>query len=118
MKSNIKIILSALALATAIPADAQSLYPGQHEGKLHIPVAAELKAKCFDLKDVRLLPSRFKENMDRDSAWMASISTNRLLHSFRNNAGVYADKEGGYMTVSLTVIFAVIPPDIFCQRMP
>ena len=35
----------------------------------------------------------------RDSAWMMSIGIDRLLHSFRTNAGVYAGKEGGYMTV-------------------
>ena len=37
--------------------------------------------------------------MMRDSAWMTSIATNRLLHGFRNNAGVFAGREGGYMTV-------------------
>ena len=50
----------------------------------------------FALKDVRLLPSRFQRNMQRDSAWMASIPVNRLLHSFRNTAGVYSALEGGY----------------------
>ena len=58
-----------------------------------------MKVKSFDLKDVRLLPSRFRENMMRDSMWMASIEVNRLLHSFRTNAGVFAGREGGYMTV-------------------
>ena len=50
----------------------------------------------FALKDVRLLPSRFQRNMQRDSAWIASIPVNRLLHSFRNTAGVYSGLEGGY----------------------
>ena len=45
------------------------------------------------------MPSRFRDNMMRDSAWMTSIATNRLLHGFRNNAGVFAGREGGYMTV-------------------
>ena len=53
----------------------------------------------FRLDEVKLLPSRFQENMKRDSAWIASIDVNRLLHSFRNNAGVFTSKEGGYMTV-------------------
>ena len=53
----------------------------------------------FALKDVRLLPSRFQRNMQRDSAWIASIPINSLLHSFRNTAGVYSSKEGGYMTM-------------------
>jgi len=34
--------------------------------------------------------------MQRDSAWIASIPVNRLLHSFRNTAGVYSALEGGY----------------------
>lgn len=50
----------------------------------------------FALKDVKLLPSRFQRNMQRDSAWIASIPVNRLLHSFRNTAGVYSALEGGY----------------------
>ena len=54
----------------------------------------------FTLKDVRLLPSRFQRNMQRDSAWIASIPVNSLLHSFRNTAGVFSSKEGGYMTMS------------------
>ena len=37
--------------------------------------------------------------MLQDSAWMTSIDVNRLLHSFRTNAGVFAGREGGYMTV-------------------
>ena len=53
----------------------------------------------FALTDVKLLPSRFQRNMQRDSAWIASIPVNRLLHSFRNTAGVFSSKEGGYMTM-------------------
>ena len=50
----------------------------------------------FALADVKLLPSRFQRNMQRDSAWIVSIPVNRLLHSFRNTAGVYSALEGGY----------------------
>ena len=53
----------------------------------------------FKLNEVKLLPSRFQENMKRDSAWIQSIDVNRLLHSFRNTAGVFSSKEGGYMTM-------------------
>lgn len=88
-----------VCLAMAGTSLAQSVYPGQHEGKLKKENAIELKAESFDLRDVRLLPSRFRDNLLRDSAWMVSISTERLLHSFRTNTGVYAGREGGYMTV-------------------
>lgn len=50
-------------------------------------------------KDVRLLPSRFQRNMQRDSAWIASLPVQSLLHSFRNTAGVYSGLEGGYDAV-------------------
>ena len=56
----------------------------------------QVVAQPFALKDVKLLPSRFQRNMQRDSAWIASIPVNRLLHSFRNTAGVYSALEGGY----------------------
>ena len=56
----------------------------------------QVQVKPFALTDVKLLPSRFLRNMQRDSAWIASIPVDRLLHSFRNTAGVYSGKEGGY----------------------
>jgi hypothetical protein len=59
-------------------------------------VASEQSVQPFALTDVKLLPSRFQRNMQRDSAWIASIPVNRLLHSFRNTAGVYSALEGGY----------------------
>lgn len=79
--------------------NAQSVYPGQYEEKFSVKTCVPVAAECFDLQDVRLLPGRFRENMERDSAWMVSIGTDRLLHSFRTMAGVYAGREGGYMTV-------------------
>lgn len=56
----------------------------------------QTEAEGFSLSDVRLTESRFRENMQRDSAWMCSLPTARLLHSFRNNAGVFSALEGGY----------------------
>ena len=57
------------------------------------------KCQPFTMSQVHLLPSRFQENMKRDSAWMMSIPVNRLLHSFRNTSGAFSSREGGYMTV-------------------
>ena len=51
------------------------------------------------MNKVHLLPSRFQENMKRDSAWMMSIPVNSLLQSFRNTSGAFSSREGGYMTV-------------------
>lgn len=78
---------------------AQSIYPGQHSGKIKKETVAPVQVKSFDLKDVRLLPSRFRENMERDSIWMTSIDCKQVLHSFRTNAGIYSGREGGYMSI-------------------
>lgn len=58
-----------------------------------------MKCQPFRMNQVRLLPSRFQENMKRDSAWMMSVSVNSLLQSFRNTSGAFSSREGGYMTV-------------------
>lgn len=99
MKMNKKMILMAGYIVASATLNAQSVYPGQHRGKLKQETTVPVRVESFDLQDVRLLPGRFYDNMQRDSAWMVSIGINRLLHSFRNNAGIYADREGGYMTV-------------------
>ncbi|MCW0482391.1 glycoside hydrolase family 127 protein [Gaoshiqia sediminis] len=78
---------------------AQSHYPGQHEDKLTIKESAPIKAYAFEMSDIILLPSRFTENMERESHWIMSLGVDRLLHSFRTNAGVYAGLEGGYDSV-------------------
>lgn len=94
-----KILTIALSLLTLQTVNSQSVYPGMFESEQKINASIEYPVKCFNLNDVRLLPSRFKENMDRDSVWMVSIDVNRLLHSFRTTAGVFSGREGGYMTV-------------------
>ncbi len=96
MKRSIIILF---IIISTLSARAQSLYPGQAEEKIVVGNKAKFAAEAFELNDVRLLPSRFRENMERDSAWMMSLDCNRLLHSFRTNAGLFSSREGGYMTV-------------------
>lgn len=90
------LVAFVIAGAMAGGVCAQSVYPGQHRGKLKVADTAQSKVRAFDLKDVRLLPGRVHDNLRRDSAWMANISINRLTHSFKNNAGIFAGLEGGY----------------------
>lgn len=99
MNSISRIIIFVSILASTVYAYSQSIYPGVAPEKVRIPVKGTVKAESFDLKDVSLLDSRFHDNLRRDSAWLASLSTDRLLHSFRTTAGVPAGREGGYMTV-------------------
>jgi DUF1680 family protein len=96
--STIKTYLaSAICLVIYIQLSyAQSHYPGQHTGKFAIADKLTPAVYSFDLQDVRLADSRFKQNMKREQAWLLSIDVNRLLHSFRTNAGIYSGNEGGY----------------------
>ena len=91
-------------ITLCVEADGDETYkPAVQELNLMPAVLEEkrpvLKAKPLPPSDVRLLPGRFTENRQRDSAWIMSVSVDRLLHSFRTTAGVYAGNEGGYMTV-------------------
>jgi len=93
-----KNFLCAALLFAGISADlsAQSHYPGQHAGKFKVADQLKPAVSAFDLKDVRLLDSRFSQNMEREQKWLSSIDTKRLLHSFQTNAGIYSGNEGGY----------------------
>ncbi|KDN56230.1 glycoside hydrolase family 127 protein [Flavobacterium seoulense] len=93
----IKYLVFALGLSISM--NAQSHYPGQHNGKLKLDDTKNAKVLAFNLQDVKLLDSPFKDNMLRESKWIMNISTSRLLHSFRTNAGAYSGNEGGYFAV-------------------
>ncbi len=93
---SLKSVLSSFALCACVSSvSAQSVYPGLFPEKFSVKNEVAFASECFDLKDIRLLPGRFRENLERDSAWMVSIGVNQLLHSFRTTAGVYAGREGG-----------------------
>lgn len=88
-----------LVVGLSINIYGQSHYPGQHEGKLKMDDTKNVKVLGFNLQDVKLLDSPFKDNMMRESKWIMDISTKRLLHSFKTNAGVFSSQEGGYFTI-------------------
>jgi DUF1680 family protein len=75
-----------------------SQYVGQFSSLQTIEPKVQIKAYSFDLRDVKLLDSRFKDNMERDGKWLLSIDNNRLLHSWRVNAGMetHAKPLGGW----------------------
>jgi len=93
-----KVFIGFLLL-NAFAVVAQSHYPGQHVGMFAIEDKLKPVLYSFDLQDVKLLDSRFKQNMEREQSWLLSIDTKRLLHSFRVNAGVYDVNEGGYFEI-------------------
>lgn len=77
-----KIVAGFLLFGLSGHLFSQSVYPGLFVGTIKKRVVPPMKVQSFNLKDVRLLPSRFRDNMMRDSAWMVSIGANQLLHSF------------------------------------
>jgi uncharacterized protein len=88
-----KIIFIALISGLLILRQASAQYIGQHQNIVSVPTKIAVKASSFDLEDVRLLDSRFKQNMDREGEWMLSLPVERLLHSFRVNAGLLTLKK-------------------------
>jgi DUF1680 family protein len=87
MMKKISVFLSLLALPILLHAQ----YVGQHKDAVKISPKIDIKAYGFDLQDVKLLDSRFKDNMQREGQWMLSLPVERLLHSFRINAGMLTD---------------------------
>ena len=88
--------LSLTVLSFPVCLLAQSHYAGQHHNKFLLKDKLKPAVESFDLQEVRLQAGRFKENMEREQKWLLSIENKKLLHSFRNNAGVFSGREGGY----------------------
>jgi uncharacterized protein len=86
MKKIIFLFVTSFLILNIFEAKCQ--YPGQYKDKIKMETKIPLKAYSFNLQDVRLLNSPFKEHMERDGKWLLSIDNKRLLHSFRLNAGI------------------------------
>ena len=103
MKNNlfpVKGVYLVLILALLL-FNSSSIFPqyvGQFSANQTIKPKIQVKAYSFNLSDVKLLGSRFKDNMERDGKWLLSIDINRLLHSWRVNAGMetHAKPLGGW----------------------
>lgn len=81
-------LLIATILCVFSPIRSFSQYAGQFSANQVIKTQVSIKANSFDLSDVKLLDSRFKENMERNGKWLLSISNKRLLHTWRIYAGI------------------------------
>src|SRR5215213_2518851 len=59
-----------------------------------------IKAKPFNLKQVRLLDGIFKDNMQRDQNYLLQLEPDRFLHMFRITAGLSSNAQpyGGWET--------------------
>lgn len=85
------LVLSLSALLAVAQATAQS---GGTPNRIKVP----LKVLPFHLTDVRLLDGPFRDAMLRDQHFLLGIDLDRLLYSFRANAGlpVSAQPYGGW----------------------
>ena len=75
-------------LTTAEFAQAQSYVPEWNDTRMKVKAQTEIKAYTFDLKDVALLESPFKQAMQVDAAYLLSIEPDRLLSAFRSHSGL------------------------------
>ena len=68
------------------------------DGKLKAANKVPLKVSAFPLRDVRLLDGPFKHAMELDRTYLLSLEPDRLLHTFRLNAGLRSSAEplGGW----------------------
>ncbi len=80
-----------IVLLMTISLTGQAQYAGQEAVAYRIPISIPIKAESFDLRDVRLLESPFIDNMTREGTWLLSLPVDRLLHSFRVNAGLLTE---------------------------
>ena len=68
------------------PATADGL--SRKDPKVEVANKVPLRAWAFDLRDVRLLDGPFKHAQELDRRYLLSLDTDRLLHTFRINAGL------------------------------
>ncbi|WP_183558859.1 glycoside hydrolase family 127 protein [Mucilaginibacter sp. SP1R1] len=75
-------------LITTEMAQAQSYVPEWNDTRMKVKNQTEIKAYTFDLKNVKLLESPFKQAMQVDAAYLLSIEPDRLLSGFRSHSGL------------------------------
>lgn len=80
-----KIPVALLLCASNL--SAQSYVPLYQENRMAVEPQIEIKAYPITLQQVRLLDGPFKNAMDADRNWLLSLSPDRFLHRFHQNAG-------------------------------
>ncbi len=100
MRKKLLFSLSLIMLTISLFAQ----YPGQFESKQKVNTLVPAKATSFELHEVKLLNSPFKNAMDKDIAYLLAIEPYRLLHRFYANAGLptKGDVYGGWESMGLS----------------
>lgn len=83
---KIRVVASACVLMVGLAASRSSLLLAQQPTKVANKIT--LKAVGFPLTDVRLLEGPFHDAMLRDQQYLLALDVDRLLHTFRTNAGL------------------------------
>ena len=83
-----KLLIGVVVLFAVSICRAQSYIPERNNPKVLVGPIVAPKAYGFNLKDVRLLNSPFRHAMEIDSAYLLSLSADRLLNRFFVNAGL------------------------------
>ncbi len=93
---NVLVAVIALLCITVSPATADPL--ADNNTKLKVQSQIPLKVRAFGLEEVRLLDSPFKHAQELDRKYILSLDTDRLLHTFRINAGLSSNAKplGGW----------------------
>lgn len=87
----LKLSVCVLAIAATVKiAQAQSYVPEWNDSRIKVKPQIAIKAYAFDLKDVTLLESPFKQAMQADVNYLLSIEPDRLLSAFRTHSGLKA----------------------------
>jgi hypothetical protein len=92
----LRLIVLAWVLGPPMAVMAEPLVD-QHP-KLKVQNQVPLRAYPFDLRDVRLLDGPFRQAQELDRQYLLSLDADRLLHTFRLNAGLPSQAEplGGW----------------------
>jgi DUF1680 family protein len=94
-----KVVFAASVMVMALWLTVYSAAEGAANKDKVSPVVIP-KAEPFALEDVRLLEGPFQHAMELDHKYLLSLDADRLLHSFRLNAGLVSNAKpyGGWMT--------------------
>ncbi|MBN1851454.1 MAG: glycoside hydrolase family 127 protein [Pirellulales bacterium] len=99
MRAQRKLVTFSLALVAVVSLTAFAADPLTYDNtKMKAANRVPLRVYSFDLPDVRLLDGPFKHAQELDRQYLLSLDTDRLLHTFRINAGLSSSAEplGGW----------------------
>jgi DUF1680 family protein len=99
-----KILCTLAVLYSCFIGIAQSYVPEKKNAKIKVQPVVQVKAFAFPLSDVKLLQSPFAKAMQLDSAYLLSLSADRLLYRFYKNAGLPVKDSvyGGWESLDLS----------------